>query len=146
MSILVNIVIADEDDLEAVGESQHPAGEWSGIQARDIDTNKIATLHCLLTGEGFHDALSRYEPVYVAADEDGATVLRIPDELVEKLAELDEDSFESVGEELAATEEFELSGWPAAEVVMLVEELAALGREADGNGEAMFVWMHKLLT
>lgn len=145
MSLLVNIVIADEDDVEAIGESQHPVEEWSGIQARDIDTSKIATLHCLLTGDSFEEALSRYEPVYVAG-EDGAIVIRIPDELVERLAYLEEDALDSVGEELAATEEFELTGWPAQEVMTLVEELAALAQQADSNGEAMFVWMHKLLT
>jgi hypothetical protein len=145
MSLLVNIVIADEDDFEAIGESQHPVEEWSGIQARDIDTTKIATLHCLLTGDSFEEALSRYEPVYVSAEE-GAIVIRIPDELVEKLAYLDEDALDSVGEELAATEEFELTGWPTQEVMTLVEELAALAQQADSNGEAMFVWMHRLLT
>ena len=49
MSILVNIVSADEDEVDAVGESQHPVVEWSGIEARDINTEKIVTLHCLLT-------------------------------------------------------------------------------------------------
>lgn len=145
MSLLVNIVIADEDDIEAIGESQHPVEEWSGIQARDIDTTKIATLHCLLTGDSFEEALSRYEPVYVSSEE-GAIVIRIPDELVEKLAYLEEDALDNVGEELAATEEFELTGWPVQEVMTLVEELAALAQQADSNGEAMFVWMHRLLT
>jgi hypothetical protein len=145
MSLLVNIVIADEDDIAAIGESLQPVSEWSGLQARDIDTTKIATLHCLLTGEGFEDALSQYEPVYVSAEE-GATVIRIPDELVEKLAALDEDTLYSVGEELAATEEFELSGWPEEDVMTFVEELTELAQQADANGEAMFVWMHRLLT
>lgn len=145
MSLLVNIVIADEEDIGLIGESQHPVEEWSGIQARDIDTGKIATLHCLLTGDSFEEALASYEPDYVAG-EDGAIVIRIPDELVERLAYLDEDALDSVGVELAATEEFELAGWPAAEVATLVEELAALAQQADSNGEAMFVWMHRLLT
>lgn len=145
MSLLVNIVIADEDDLAAIGESLQPVSEWSGLQARDIDTTKIATLHCLLAGEGFEEALSQYEPVYVSAEE-GATVIRIPDELVEKLAALDEDALYSVGEELAATEEFELSGWPEEDVMTFIEELTELAQQADANGEAMFVWMHRLQT
>lgn len=145
MSLLVNIVIADEEDIGAIGESQHPVEEWSGIQARDIDTGKIATLHCLLTGDSFEEALASYEPDYVAGEE-GAIVIRIPDELVERLAYLDDDALDSVGVELAATEEFELAGWPVEEVTTLVEELAALAQQAESNGEAMFVWMHRLLT
>jgi hypothetical protein len=145
MGILVNIVSADEEDVEAIGESQHPVEEWSGIEARDIDTAKIVTLHCLLTGDGLEDAFYAYEPVYISGD-DGSIVLRIPDELMEKLAGLEEDAIERVGEELAATEEFEMNDWPAEEVLFLVEELSALARLADSQGQAMFVWMHPLLT
>lgn len=145
MGILVNIVSADEEDVEAIGESQHPVVEWSGIEARDIDTAKIVTLHCLLTGEGLEDAVYAYEPVYISGD-DGPVVLRIPDEIMEKLAGLEEEAIELVGEELAATEEFEMNDWPAEEVLSLVEELSALARLADSQGQALFVWMHPLLT
>ena len=145
MGILVNIVSADEEDVEAIGESQHPVVEWSGIEARDIDTAKIVTLHCLLTGDGLEDTFYAYEPVYVSGD-DGLIVLRIPDEVMEKLAGLEEDALEMVGEELAATEEFEMNDWPAEEIQSLVEELAALARLAESQGQAMFVWMHPLLT
>lgn len=145
MGILVNIVSADEEDVEAIGESQHPVVEWSGIEARDIDTAKIVTLHCLLTGEGLEDAVYAYEPVYISGD-DGPVVLRIPDEIMEKLASLEEEAIELVGEELAATEEFEMNDWPTEEVLSLVEELSALARLADSQGQALFVWMHPLLT
>lgn len=145
MGILVNIICADEEDVEAIGESQHPVAEWSGIEARDVDTAKIVTLHCLLTGDGLEDAVYAYEPVYVAGDE-GPIVLRIPDEIMERLARLEEDATEMVGEELAATEEFEMNGWPVEEVQSLVEELSALARLAESQGQAMFVWMHPLLT
>lgn len=145
MGILVNIVSADEEDVEAIGESQHPVVEWSGIEARDIDTAKIVTLHCLLTGEGLEDVFNAYEPVYICGD-DGPVVLRIPDEVMEKLASLEEEAIEMVGEELAATEEFEISGWPAEEVLTLVEELSALAQLAESQDQALFVWMHPLMT
>lgn len=145
MSILVNIVSANEDEVDAVGESQHPVVEWSGIEARDIDTAKIVTLHCLLTGDSLEDAFYAYEPVYVSG-EDGPIVLRIPNEVMEKLASLEEEAIEIVGEELAATEEFEMNNWPAEEVLSLVEELAALARLAESQDQVMFVWMHPLLT
>lgn len=145
MGILVNIVSADEEDVEAIGESQHPVDEWSGIEARDIDRGKIVTLHCLLTGDGIEDAVYAYEPVFNAG-EDGPIVLRIPDELAEKLASLDEDTLEIVGEELAASEDFETSDYPVEEVQSLVAEIAALARIAESQGQALFIWMHPLLT
>jgi hypothetical protein len=145
MSILVNIVSADEDEVEAVGESQHPIVEWSGIEARDIGIAKIITLHCLLTGDGIEDAAYAYEPVYSVGDE-GPIVLRIADEVLERLASLEEDAVDIIGEELAATEEFEQSGWPLEEIQSLMAELAALARLAESQSQALFVWIHPLLT
>lgn len=144
MGILTNIVAAEEDEIAAVGESLRPVDEWSGIERRGIDTGKIATLHCLLTGDEFEEAISGYEPVYFA--EEGAVVLRIADEVLQRLATLDEDALELVAAELAATEEYEMEQWDAEEVQALVLDLADLARLADSQGQALFVWMHPLLT
>jgi len=144
LGILTNIVAAEEDEFAAIGESLRPIDEWSGIERRGIDTAKIVTLHCLLTGDEFEEAIGAYEPVYVA--DEGAVVLRIADEVMERLATLEEDALELVGEELAATEEYEIEQWETAEVQALVMELADLARLADSQGQALFVWMHPLLT
>ena len=144
MGILTNIVAAEEDEYAAIGESLRPVDEWSGIERRGIDTAKIATLHCLLTGDEFEEALGSYEPVYVA--DEGAVVLRIADEVMERLASLDEEALELVAEELAATEEYEMEQWDAAEVQAMVFELGDLARLAESQGQVLFVWMHPLLT
>ena len=145
MGLLVNIVVADEEEIEAVGLSQHPVNEWSGIEAREIDTAKLAMLHCLLTGDNFEDALSAYEPVFVG-DEEGAVVLRLPNEVADKLASFEEEALEQVGEELAATEEFEMNNWPLEEVQSLVVQLGDLAQLAESQGQIMLVWMHPLRT
>ncbi|MCX7167861.1 MAG: hypothetical protein NTV11_16515 [Rhodocyclales bacterium] len=144
MGILTNIVAAEEDEIVAIGESLRPVDEWSGIERRGIDTAKIATLHCLLTGDEFEEAVSAYEPVYVG--DEGAVVLRIADEVMERLATLDEDALELVAEELAATEEYEMEQWEAEDVQALVMELADLARLAESQDQVLFVWMHPLLT
>ncbi len=144
MGILTNIVAAEEDEIAAIGESMRPVDAWSGIERRGIDTAKIATLHCLLTGDEFEKALGSYEPVYVG--DEGAVVLRIADEAMERLAELDEEALELVADELAATEEYEMEQWEPAEVQALVFELAELARLAESQGQVMLVWMHPLLT
>ncbi len=144
MGILTNIIAAEEDEYVAIGESLRPVDEWSGIERRGIDTAKIATLHCLLPGDEFEEAVGGYEPVYVA--DEGAVVLRLADEVMERLATLDEDALELVAEELAATEEYEMEQWETAEVQAMVFELADLARLAESQGQVLFVWMHPLLT
>ncbi len=145
MSVLTHIVVADKEDIEAIGESLQPTDEWSGIEMRDVDTAKIATLHSLLTGDLFDDALSHYEPVYVSAFE-GALVLRLADEATARLAELDDDTLAEVAVELAATEEFESAGWEDEAIAAMLAELAELARRADAEEQALFVWMHPLRT
>jgi hypothetical protein len=144
VGILTNIVAAEEDEFAAIGESLRPVDEWSGIERRGIDTAKIATLHCLLTGDEFGQALSLYEPVYVSMED--ALVLRLADEVAEKLATYDEDALMRVADELAATEEFELEAWDAEEVQDFVMALAELAQISESQGQALFVWMHPLLT
>jgi hypothetical protein len=144
LGILTQIVAAEEDEYVAIGESLRPLEEWSGIERRGIDTAKIATLHCLLTGEEFDLAISAYEPVHVGGE--GAVVLRLADEATERLATLDEEALELVAGELAATEDFEMEQWDPEEVLALVLDLADLARLADAQGQVLFVWMHPLLT
>lgn len=144
MGILTIILAADADAAAAIGESLRPTEEWSGIEKRDIDTAKVVTLHCLLIGDLYEQAAIAYEPVYVA--DEGAVVLRLADEAVEKLASLDEDALLRVADELAATEEFEVEEWDPRDVQDLVLELAELARLAESQGQALFVWMHPLLT
>lgn len=144
MGILVNIVAAEEDEVEAVGASLHPLDEWSGIERRGLDIAKFATLHCLLTGDHFDLAAPLYEPVFVA--DEGAWVLRVDDAATGRLAALDEEALTLVAEELAATELFEYEGWPEEEVLTLVLDLGDLARLAEAQDQVLFIWMHPLLT
>ena len=145
MGILTNIIAAEEDEVEAIGDSLQPADEWSGISLRDVSIAKIATLHSLLTGDAFDDAAARCEPVYISPAE-GALVLRLADELKERLAGLDDEALEAVAIELAATEEFEMAGWDEGTVMEMLADLADLARLAESQDQALFVWMHPLRT
>ncbi|MGE5467570.1 MAG: hypothetical protein ACM3Y9_09125 [Ignavibacteria bacterium] len=144
MALVTNIVAAEEDEVEAVGQSDRPVDEWSGLEARDIDSTKLATLHCLLSGDDLEEALGAYEPVYDALDDDGAIVVRIPTSIAERLAELEEESLEEIGAELAATEEFELDGWPVEDVQALLVAMGDLARLAEAQGQVMLAWMYPL--
>jgi hypothetical protein len=139
MEFMTNIVAAEEDEYTAIGESTCPLDEWSGIEAPGLDTVKVALLHCLLTGDPLQMALDLYEPVYVSESE--TLVLRIAEELLEKLAVLDEEALENVASELAASEDFESEQWAADDVLAQLTELADLAQLAESQGQALFVWM-----
>lgn len=69
MGILTNIIAAEEDEVEAIGDSLQPADEWSGISLRDVGIAKIATLRSLLTGDLFDDAAALCEPICISPAE-----------------------------------------------------------------------------
>lgn len=133
------IVAAEEDEFTAVGESLRPLDEWSGIEAPGLDTVKVAILHSLLTGYPLQTALDLYEPVYVSEGE--TVILRMAEELMEKLAVLDEGDLENIASELAASEDFENEQWDADDVLAQLTELADLAQLAESQGQALFVWM-----
>ena len=145
MPILTQIVAAAEEEIELLGETTNLLAEWSGIQMRDVDTGKIVTLHCLLTGDLLDDADTLYEPVYISASE-STLVLRFADELLERLAGLDEEMLDDIAAELAATEEFEATGWESEVVIAMLGSLVDLARLAESQGQAVFVCMHTLDT
>jgi hypothetical protein len=140
MGMLVNVVVADAEDAGSIIESEKPVEEWKGFEAKGLDQAKFAMLHALLSGELFDDALDECGPLYSASDE-GPWLMKLPDDSVAQLAELDEDALDEVGEELAATEEFEEDGWSVDEVKGFVTALADLAGVARAQGRAMFVWM-----
>lgn len=137
------IIAADADELLALGESSNPLDEWSGIETPGFDTVKIATLHCLLTGDTLQTALELYEPVYPSSDETG--ILRIADAVLEKLAGFDDDALRAVAYELAATEDFEAEHWSVDDVLSRLSEIAELAQLAESQGQALFARIVLLL-
>ncbi|MEI7614370.1 MAG: hypothetical protein WCK63_15830 [Betaproteobacteria bacterium] len=140
MEIVTNVVAAEEDEFPAIGESSCPLDEWSGIDAPGLDTVKLAVLHAVLTGDLLQTALDLYEPVYVSVED--TQVLRVADELRDKLAGLGEEAMECVASELAATEEFEKSQWDSEGAHALLAALSELAQLSDSQGQVLFVWIY----
>lgn len=139
MSIVTVVVAAEIEESSELGEALQPLNEWSGIELPGMDSDRVAALHCLLTGDTLHDALETYEPVHVS--DNGVVVLQFADALCERLANAEEDVLAAIAEELVAAEEFENAHWDADDVLDLLNELAGLAQLAESQGQALFVWM-----
>lgn len=139
MEVVICLIAAEDEELEAVGESINPLEEWSGVETPGLDTVKIATLHCLLTGETLQASLDVCEPVYVGTNQ--TIVVRIPDDSFGKLASLEAQALENVAEELAATDEFERQDWSAESLLALLTDLAELAQLAESQGQSLFAWI-----
>ena len=143
MEIRIFLVSAEDDEAPAVGESENPLEVWSGVEVRGLDTVRIATLHSVLTGESLQEALDVYEPVHVTVREDDSEilVLRVADDLLEKLAALDEEALEPVAEELAETGEFENDQTGVTDIFDLLALFSEFAQLAESQGQVLFVRM-----
>ena len=142
MQFETRLVAAEEDEYEAVGESAQPLNEWSGLDLPGFDTVRLATLHALLTGDSLQLVLDQYEPLYVSADE--TIVVRVTDELFERLVALDEDEVLAVASELVVTEEFEEALWQEEDIVDLLAAVAELAQLGESQGQALFLAIRPL--
>lgn len=141
MEITTRILVADEDAYTEIGEAISPLNEWSGIEIPNFDPVKLATLHALLTHDPLPMALDFYEPIFSVFGDYETLIFRVADELTERLAQLDEDSLESMAVELAATEAFEDSYMDNDDVFAHLSAFAELAQLADSQGQVLFASM-----
>ncbi len=140
MGVMSSVVAADLDEAADIVGSERPVDDWKGFEARGFDQAKFAMLHALLSGQYFDEA-QRDLGLLHAESEEGPWLLRFPAASVERLAGLDEAGLEAVGEELAATEDFEAEGWPVEDVQKFLTQLADLAGIAVSQGKAVFLWI-----
>ena len=139
MEFLTCVVAAEDDEYLELAQSNVPLDKWSGIDAPGLDTAKIATLHSLLTGDTLQASLDCYEPVFVSESDNETLVLRIDDELFEKLTVLNEDTLENIAIELASTEAYENEAMDEDDIQSFLLSLGMLAQLAESQGQALFI-------
>jgi hypothetical protein len=145
MEFVTRVVAADEEELAEVAGAKSPLDAWSGIEAPGLDTVKLATLHTLLTNDPLQAALDLYEPALVDGADEEILVLRVAGSLLEALALLDEESLETVANELAATEVYEEEGADPDELLPYLSSFAELAQLAESQGQALLVRIDLIL-
>ncbi len=132
MGVLTDFVAVPRGAATAVCASR--SRDFGGIDAKGVDTIKLATLHALLTG-GEYDPSFMNDSLCSEGDE-GPWVFEVPAALVDRLAALRVDDLASVASRWAMTDELRLDEWPPDAVREKLEEIAELCRSARaaGNG------------
>src|SRR4051812_27646642 len=133
MGLLSDFFAASEDEIAELPELG-PEGRFPTVAAKNVTNVELATLCGIATGRdidvesgGFEALLNEIEDVREPG-EDGPWVFRVPDSLVEALAAADEARVRDIAREWASTEEWQLSGANADDLVWLVSDLSRLAR------------------
>jgi|HubBroStandDraft_6_1064221.scaffolds.fasta_scaffold337458_1 hypothetical protein len=143
MGMLIDIVVADPADAPRVGASTCPSREFTGVEAKGIDTVKLTKLHSVLTGRPFDPKFIGNDALRFDASEDGPWVFEVPADLVGQLAQLGAGELTSVANEWSKIEEFsaKYDNWPAAAVHEMLIGLMVLCRKAVAENKVLFMWM-----
>ncbi len=142
---LIDLVVADETEAEAVGGADAPTRTFPGIEAKDIDPVKLAKLALILDGVPLStpavlSAVKSFELLHERSD-DGPWVHRVPDRVVAALGSLDEGRRAAVAGTWAGVEEFGRDGWDKPAVSRFLDSLCGLAEEARALGKGMLLWM-----
>jgi len=110
MGVLTDFVAVPRGEAAVVCASLCPSRDFDGMDAKGIDTIKLATLYALLT-DGEYDPSFMNDRLCSGGD-DGPWVFEVPPTLVDRLAVLRDEQFVSVASRWATTDELRLEGWP----------------------------------
>lgn len=144
MGVLTDFVVVPRDAAEAVGQSHCPYEEFDGIDAKGMDTVKLAILDAVLTDAAFDPRfMSADACLYGVGQTGGPWVFEVPAALVSRLAALEGATLTRAGEAWAASEEFspEFEDWPTEAVHQKLEQLVALAQRAIAQKKSLLMWM-----
>ena len=141
MGVLTDIVIAHEREAPAVAGEAAPSRRWTGIDATGVDQVKLATLWGLLSGREFRNEwVAEFVPLYEAS-EDGPWVFRVPDALVQLLADVDDGRAPAIAGRWADTEELQLDEWEPDDARGTIDDLRGLARKARAAATPLLMWV-----
>ena len=141
LGVLTDIVVADASEASAVAADGDRLRTWPGVDAKGVDSVKLAILWGLLSNDPSKaNAGADFETLHEIPDE-GPWVFRVPEELVQLLASLDDAGAASTAVAWAKAEEFVLDGWNAAAVRSILSELRTLARKTLSGRKSMLMWM-----
>ncbi len=137
MGVLTDFFIATESQLSGFDPRELPSECFDTFQAKGVDSVKVDLLYATLTGQPFADVVNCGE-LAGEPEEEGPWTFKLPSLLLRKLAALGATDIPPTAAKWSESEDFE--GWTAADVELVLENLAALARRATPGAE-LYHWI-----
>ncbi len=141
MGILTDFVIADVGYGNVVGESVNPSEHWPTLQSKGVETIKLATLFCAITGREYHNDIQASLELVGGDKDEGPWVFEVPAEMLEAIARVDPLQIQRVASEWASTEELKMDRWSVDDAAEFIQELSAHARKAGDSAKSLYLWL-----
>jgi len=141
MGVLADLIVAEMADAQAILASDYPLEKFKGSNADGLDPLMLAELHGLLAEHQPHELLPAYRPIAQASDQ-GPWLIRLPSEMVQRLADLPPQDHPSVAARWAAEERMREHA-PGEHWADQILEIAALQSQmAAFEGKELFLILY----
>jgi len=141
MGILTDFVIADAGSGNDLGESFNPSEQWPTLQAKGIETIKLATLYCAITGNCYHNDIQESFEFVGGDKEEGPWVFEFPSEILHAIACVSEPQVQGIAHQWASTDEMKMDRWSPEEAATFISELSAHASRATDAGKSLYLWL-----
>jgi hypothetical protein len=138
MSVLSDFFVATPDTAKLyVGHEPFPTAHY--CQYKSLTPLQAAQILAVLRGTPYHVSLIGEFPLVDEKTEDGPWTVKVPDDMVTRLAELQDVEVQTQSVAWAVETKEELA-WTPVEFEPIVRDLVRLARAARADGKSMYLW------
>ena len=147
--IFAGLFVASDNELKSWDLRRVTPATWPAVQFKRLESVKLARLEAILAGRTYEQVIADRSPELVASGGDaGPWVIRVPQSLIDYVADLGPEDITRSADGWAQTEEFRADvggGDPQAneraELASLLAEIARLAGISRTTGKPMFLLM-----
>lgn len=141
MGILSDFVIADTGSGVQIGESVNPIDSWPTLQAKGVETIKLATLYCAISGKDYHNDIQKSFQLVGGNKDEGPWVFEFPRDILGCIADLDTSNLHDVAQAWQATEEVQMDGWSIVDSSEFIRALSVHASDAVAAEKSLYLWL-----
>jgi hypothetical protein len=141
MSLLTDFVIAPPGSGEEVGQSVNPADRWPTLQAKGVETIKLATLLCLVTNQAYSNDVQKSFRLVGGDKEEGPWVFEFPSEALQGFASIATSQLSSLASAWAGTDELRADGWSSADAEDCIAAISQQAKAALASSNSLYLWL-----
>jgi len=140
MAVLSDLLVAPEQQTNAVLISQRPAKQWTAAEWKGLSEINFEQLWAILDKRPYDlSRLKQFKTLTKSAD--GPWVIVFPHQLTRQIAGLPKEALASISKAWAASEEFRLDKLPEPDVFILLSDVHRLAVLAVKEKKALMLWV-----
>ena len=133
--------MGSSSDAQAIINSEYPLGAFSGVNIDGLNPLHVAELHALLSEKKFNQLLVDYKPI-AEGSTSGPWLIRIPQELVEALANIAPQDQSSISINWASTDRLQEEAWSEQDAEQYLAQLVHFSQTATFEGKVIFLCVY----